>query len=104
MINYIYARRDCASERFDPLIIAASDEAAFRTLIYTWRIPDILARKTYKYFRLGMFNNETGGLEATDPADISEAFLEYCDQVQEAEMKRAAKFEQLKKEIDNAGA
>ena len=99
MMNYIYARRDCASERFDPLIIAASDEAAFRTLIYTWRIPDVLARKTYKYIRLGTFNNETGGLVATEPEDLTDVFLEYCDQVQAAEMERAQKFEKLKQEM-----
>ena len=82
-MNYIYARRDTVAEVFSPLIVAGSDELACRVFLQVFGMPGVVERKDMMYFRLGVFNNETGGIEAHDPVDLTEMVNKYLDDVVE---------------------
>lgn len=83
MMNYVYARRDTVAETFSPLLVAGSDELACRVFLQVFGIPGVVDRKDMLYFRLGVFNNETGGLEGHDPVNITDLVNQYFDDVVE---------------------
>lgn len=69
MNNYVYSRYDLMEHVFSPVFVAASDELAVRSYIYLFSdFPAYSDYKTpYQLWRIGVFNNETGLIEGTDP-------------------------------------
>lgn len=69
MMMYLYARRDDGSSTFYPPMIAPCDQSALRTYVSIYGCLDAGAR----FYRLGIFNNETGAVEGTDFVDLTES-------------------------------
>lgn len=69
MNNYVYSRYDMLEHTFSPVFVAASDELAVRSYVYLFSdFPACSDYKTsYQLWRIGVFNNETGLIEGTDP-------------------------------------
>lgn len=80
-MNYIYARRDTVAETFSPPIVAPSDELACRFFLLAFGAPGVIERKEVMYFRLGIFNDETGAIEGHDPVDLTDMVNKYFDDV-----------------------
>lgn len=68
MMQYLYVRRDKGGLCYPPLA-APSDLDAFRTYVSVYGMfdPDIL------FYRIGIFNSDTGFVEGTDAVDLSSA-------------------------------
>lgn len=89
MTNYLYARLDKFEGVYSPPFAAANDDVACRSFLYLFGIPGKVEKTTYALYRLAIFNNETGAVEASDPVDLTpllEHFLDRLNQTPDKEV------------------
>lgn len=84
MMNYVYARRDISADRFMPPFVAGNDQLACRSYCFLYDAFNDPCLDSYRLYRIGYFNDETGCLEASDPVDISDTLDTFIDDFVEA--------------------
>lgn len=71
MMNYLYSREDTTTGEFSAPIAAANDDNACRNFLYLFGQIDMITRVTFRYWRIGVWNNETAALDGQNPVDIT---------------------------------
>lgn len=81
MTNFLYSREDTTTGEFSPPIVAVNDDNACRNLLYLFGQIDPIARVTFRYWRIGMWNNETAALDGQNITDITALVHDMNDRI-----------------------
>ncbi|UPW41830.1 nonstructural protein [Peromfec virus RodF5_17] len=81
MTNYLYSRQDCTTGEFCSPVVAANDDNACRNFLYLFGQIDVVTRQTFRFYRIGMWNNETGSVDGDQIADITDMVIDMNDKI-----------------------